>query len=221
MRSLQGLNRDKGYPESIKPFNFLLSAHVRPFGHPIGADPQRFHLIAPFESNSSKWLRGPWIDAYTGKRHRVTTSQLRGPNIAALMIYGDVLREYEHHEEFKCAGLNSEPCARQTQGLLARRHVRISTVHLIGKESNLLEEAEEGRVHDPRSAYTEYPDARREREAWLRDIAPKLKAMPLKEVQNRTGLSLAALKAVRAGRMPHPRNRELLIRAASESCRNI
>jgi hypothetical protein len=52
-------------------------------------------------------------------------------------------------------------------------------LHFIGKESNLLEQVEEGAVHDPQSAYTEYPDAQREREAWLQDTVPKLRAIPL------------------------------------------
>jgi hypothetical protein len=39
-----------------KPFNFLLSAHVAPFGHPAGYTPERFHLIAPFEPDPRRWL---------------------------------------------------------------------------------------------------------------------------------------------------------------------
>jgi hypothetical protein len=122
MRSLAALNRGKPYAKQIKPFNFLLAAHVRPFGHPIGVDPERFHLIAPFESNPNKWLIQPWIDVYSTKRYRVTTSQARGPKIASLLTYGDVLREYEYHEESKCAGPDGKPCARPTIGLLSRRH---------------------------------------------------------------------------------------------------
>ena len=213
MKSLAALNQGKPYAKQIKPFNFLLSAHIAPLGHPIGVDPERFHLIAPFESDSGKWLRGQWIDVYTGKRCRVTTSQVRGPKVAGLMTYGDVLREYKYHEELKCAGPDGEPCSKQTIGLLSRRHVRIAALHFIGKESNLLEEVEAGQVHDIQEAYTEYSDARREREAWLRDVVPKLKAMPLKELQSQTGLSLAALKAARAGRMPHRHNRFILLAA--------
>jgi hypothetical protein len=210
MRSLATLNRGKPYAKQIKPFNFLLTAHIRPFGHPIGIDPERFHLIAPFESNPNKWLMQRWIDVYSTKRYRVTTSQARGPKIAGLLTYGDVLREYEYHEELKCAGPDGKPCARQTTGLLGRRHVRIAALHFIGKESNLLEEVEEGTVHDLQTVYTEYPDPRRDRKAWLRDVVPKLKAMPLSELQERTGLSRATLQAVRRGRMPHPKNVALL-----------
>ena len=219
VKSFTKLNRGTEYRDQIKPFNFLLSAHVAPFGHPIGVDPERFHLIAPFESNPNKWLRQPWIDVYSenGTRYRVTTSQTRGPRVAGLMTYGNVLREYEYHEELKCAGPDGRPCSKQTVGLLQRRHVRIGFVHLIGKESNLLEEVEMGQVHDLQDVYTEYPDARREREAWLREIVPKLKAISLPELQKLTGLSRTALQSARRGRMPHPSNRAKLLRAIGRS----
>ena len=140
MRSLAALNSGKPYAKQIKPFNFLLTAHIRRLGHPMGVDPERFHLIAPYESNPRKWLMQPWVDVYSTKRYRVSTSQARGPKIAGLLTYGGVLREYEYHEESKCSGPDGKPCARQTIGLLSRRHVRIAELHFIGKESNLLEE---------------------------------------------------------------------------------
>ena len=57
--------------------------------------------------------------------------------------YGDVLEEYEYHEEAKCADASGEPCNKQTVGLLGRRHVTIEwPPHFIGKESNKLEEVE-------------------------------------------------------------------------------
>jgi hypothetical protein len=39
----------------LKPFNFLLTCHVRAFGHPNGADAKHFHLIAPFEADPKRW----------------------------------------------------------------------------------------------------------------------------------------------------------------------
>lgn len=211
MKSLAVLNRGEPYAKQVKPFNFLLSAHIAPLGHPIGVNPERFHLIAPFEPNPNKWLRQPWIDVYSqaGQRYRVTTSQVRGPKVVGLMTYRDVLREYEYHEELKCAGPDGEACAKKTVGLLARRHVRIAALHFIGKESNLLEEVEENSIHDPQSVYTEYPDARRDREEWDEPLR-KLRAMTkseLKALGKATGISFTTLKAARRGRMPHKKNR--------------
>ena len=65
MKPLKALNAGKPYAEQIKPFNFILSCHVPPLGHPVGADPKRFHLIAPYESDPRKWDRLPWIDQYS------------------------------------------------------------------------------------------------------------------------------------------------------------
>ena len=45
------------YARRIKPFNFLLAAHIAPFGHPRGADPARFQLIAPFTTDASRWTK--------------------------------------------------------------------------------------------------------------------------------------------------------------------
>jgi hypothetical protein len=57
LKPLEGLNSGKKYNDQIKPFNFLLTCHVNPLGHPFGTNPEKFHLIAPFELNSKKWLQ--------------------------------------------------------------------------------------------------------------------------------------------------------------------
>jgi hypothetical protein len=71
------LNTKKKYPDQIKPFNFLLTSHVNSLGHPIGVQPDHFHLIAPFESNSGKWAIMSWIDQYSGKRMQPSIAEPR------------------------------------------------------------------------------------------------------------------------------------------------
>ena len=66
MRPLEKLNEGKAYVDKVKPFNFLVSCHVKPFGHPPGVNPERFHLISPYESDSRQWLKKTWIDQYSG-----------------------------------------------------------------------------------------------------------------------------------------------------------
>lgn len=68
MKSFETLNAGKPYAEQIKPFNFLLTAHVIPFGHPEGVDSEKFHLITPYDSDSRKWLEKEWIDQHSKKR---------------------------------------------------------------------------------------------------------------------------------------------------------
>jgi len=48
-----------------------------------------------------------------------------------------------------------EPCGKQTVGVLQRRHIRVAQIIYIGKESNKLEEMEEGTIHSAQSVYTE------------------------------------------------------------------
>jgi hypothetical protein len=210
---LQGLNACKSYAEQIKPFNFILSCHVRPLGHPVGADPGHFHLIAPYEKNPRKWPELPWTDQYTGKRYAISASGNHGTRAAArVKSYGDVLREYEFHAESKCADAGGEPSDKQTIGLLSRRHVTIGGLRFIGKESNRLEEVEQGLPTLEDGVYVDYPNPQRDK--WVTTLLPVLRLMPLKELQHLSGLSRAALQAVRAGRRPHAKNRALLIMIA-------
>src|SRR6516162_5233455 len=167
------------YSEQIKPFNVLLTAHVIPFGHPVGADPEKFHLITPYDSDSRKWIDKEWIDQHSGKRFRITTRGHGGSRqTARVKTYGDVITEYEFHPESKCADAFGNPCDRQTVGLLQRRHIKIDQIKCIGKESNSLEAVDEGLEHSQKNVYTEYVDLKRDE--WSTKILPALKKVPLK-----------------------------------------
>lgn len=206
MKPLAKLSEGKPYAKQIKPFNFIISCHVRKLGHPIGADPERFHLIAPYETDPRQWEKLHWIDQYSGKGYRITASGLHGSRtVARVKSYGDVLREYEFHPEAKCADSGGAPCSKKTVGLLNRRHIAIDSITYIGKESNRLEEVKEQSLLDPNDVYTEYPDPRRDE--WHARILPRLKAMPMRELTERSGLPRSTLQAIRAGRKPHPANR--------------
>jgi len=78
IRPLAALNDGKTYGKQLKPFNFLLTCHVRVFGHPSDVDPERFHLIAPYESDPERWTDIEWIDQYSGKPYRITTEGHHG-----------------------------------------------------------------------------------------------------------------------------------------------
>jgi hypothetical protein len=212
MKSFESLNAGKPYAAQIKPFNFLFTAHIMPFGHPDGVDPEKFHLIAPYDSNRSKWLDLEWIDQHSKRRFRITTVGHCGSReVARVKTYGDVITEYEFHPESKCADALGNPCDRQTIGLLRRRHIKIDQIKCIGKESNGLENVEEGMVHSDQNVYTEYADPRRSE--WLMKIQPVLKKASLKSlVEACEGrLSRRELIELRAGRSkPHRRTLEFL-----------
>ena len=151
MRPLSRLNLDKPYSHQLKPFNFLLTCHVRAFGHPTGVDAEHFHLIAPYESNPARWTDLEWIDQYSGKSFRITTDGHHGGRgIARVKTYREVFEEYEWHPESKCADAGGRPSDPQTVGLLQRRHVRIAGLKYIGKESSFVEEGILARSTVPR-----------------------------------------------------------------------
>jgi hypothetical protein len=210
MKPMTALNTGKPYWDKIKPFNFLLASHVRAFGHPSGIDPERFHLIAPYETDPKKWLQTKWVDQYTGKQYRITTSDFyRQRDTARVKTHGDALLEYKFHPESKCADSQGKPCSRHTIGLLQRRHIRIDSITPIGKESNSLEGVEAGVIHSEQEVYTVYTDP--EHDVWEMKMRPALKQIPLPVLEKKSGLSRRTLVYARTGRRrPHPNNRKLL-----------
>jgi len=208
--SLAKLNRGKKYRNRIKPFDFLLSCHVKQFGYPPDVDPERFHLVAPYVPDPECWVDLPWIDQYSGKQYEITTEGFHGSRgVARVKTYAEVLREYEYHPGAKSADAKGQPSGKQTVGLLRRRHVRVERIIYIGKESNRLEEIEAGVIHSPESVYTEYPDPRREE--WQTKILPLLKKIPVTALMRFSGRSRSMLVRALAGRSrPRRRNQELL-----------
>ena len=92
---LPSLFGDPANPYQIKPFNFLLSCHVKPLGCPLGADPERFHLVGRYETDSRKWLSSDWIDQYSGRSYRITTTDHHGSRCTArVKTHGDVATEW-------------------------------------------------------------------------------------------------------------------------------
>ena len=182
-----------------------------PFGHPPGEDPERFHLIAPYQSDPRQWTKMDWIDQYSGKTYKITTVGHHGDRYTGrVKTCGDVLTEYEYHPESKCADASGNPCQKQTIGLLQRRHIRIDQIKYIGKESNSLDEVEAGLIHSASSVYTEYIDPRRDE--WQMKIVPALKKLTLSILEKESGLSRRTLIHARTGRRrPHHKNREVLV----------
>jgi hypothetical protein len=188
---------------------------VKELGHPIGVDPEHFHLVAPYVADPKEWLKMDWIDGYgsSGNLYRITTAGHHGNRYTArAKTYGGVLEQYEFHPESKCADANGNPCEKQTVGLLQRRYIQAEQIKYIGKESNSLEEVEAGTVHSTENVYTEYPDRRRDE--WHTKILPALKKAQLTRLEEECGdrLSRRALIELRAGRSrPRPKTKKLLV----------
>ena len=217
MRPFASFNAGKEYSQQIKPFNFVLTCQVKQLGHPTGAEPERFHLIAPYDSEPTRWAKADWIDQYTFNLYRIVTTGHHGAReTARVKTYGEILREYEFHPEAKCADAEGNTCERQTVGLLQRRHVQIDSIRYIGKESNALEDVEAGLMHSAESVYTEYCDPKRD--DWSTKILPVLKKTPLSVLIRETGFSRRALISLRVGySRPRRKNRERI----AETIRNL
>jgi hypothetical protein len=211
VKPLKTLNHGKTYDKQIKPFNFILSCHVRKLGHPIGADPERFHLIAPYETDPRKWETMRWTDQYSkdGKRYRISTSALHGSRtMARVKSYGDVLREYEYHPEAKCGGAEGKPCGKQTIGLLGRRHILVDGFAYIGKESNKVEAVEAGGAAAESDVYTVY--RRPDYDDWTSAILPSLRRMTVSSLEAATGFDRRTIQRIRAGQRPRVGKRRVL-----------
>ena len=104
-------------------------------------------------------------------------------------------------------------CDRQTVGLLQRRHIKIDLIKCIGKESNSLENVDQGMEHSENNVYTEYADPKRSE--WVTKLQPALKRAKLRKLIRECGKKLSRREIIelRAGRSkrPHRKNQELLV----------
>jgi hypothetical protein len=94
---------------------------------------------------------------------------------------------------------------------LQRRRIKIDLVKRIGKESNSLENVDDGLEHSESNVYTEYADPKRTE--WITKIQPALEKVKLAVLIKACGkrLSRRELIELRAGRKkPHRKSLELL-----------
>lgn len=219
-KPFSGMGNGKPYAERIKPFNFILSAHIDSYGYPTGVSSQRFHLIAPYEADGRKWQRMWWYDVYSGTRCRITTQKdTYRANSVIVKSYADELAKYRHHPEPKSADASGAACGKQTKGLLQRRAVHMDRLMYVGKESNRLDDVDAGLVHEWDEVRNEYHDPRND--PWRTLVVPVLGAMPRDILVKATGMKERALRDLCKGRSI-PRyydTRATVIRAAATYAR--
>lgn len=159
LKGFASYNDGRPYARQVKPFNFMVAAHVAPMGCPPGADPAQFQLIAPYTTDLRRFHSLPsWFDKYTGERYRVATTGEPSSGKAIVKRYGDVLREYGSHPEGKSLGPDGERCTRASAGELRRRPVHLTGARYIGKEANKLEDRLAKQVHDEGEVLNTYTD---------------------------------------------------------------
>ena len=152
LRPFRRYNAEQQWTKQIKPFNFMLVAHVAPDGYPTGVDPAKFRLVAPYTTDRSQWIALLWRNLYEpdGHSYRVSTTPhdaLNGPRpstVADVMTYRTLLHRYRQHPESKYADDGGKPCAGNTRGLLHRCNVSPQRIAIIGKETNELDDVNAG-----------------------------------------------------------------------------
>ncbi len=172
--------------ERIRPYNFGLVAHVHEPG--LQGLPDRFLLVAPYESDPRKWRRLRWTNAYDPDgwceivAHDGTGEQLASSTRDQVIVktYRTVLDNYRTHPEVKSLGSDGKPCNRATIGLLSRRPVKAAAIHSIGKESNKIEEALSGLVTDLDDVLTEYRGPEQDPFKYL--VVPVIRELAVAEV---------------------------------------
>jgi len=214
MQAFERRNKGRSYADSIKPYNFILSAHVMPNGTPTGMDPEHFHLVTDFSTDPRQWTKRRWTDIYSSERFAITTKgAVGGEGVARVQSYADVLARYRTHPEPKSRAVADASSGRLAVGLLERRPVTALSVVGIGKEANKLEAVEAKLVHsmDEVLQVFEHPT----RDKWRDHFVPILKLISIAELTARTGLATSTIKAARNERsMPSKDHRDRLAAVA-------
>jgi hypothetical protein len=120
---LSEFNKDEDYKNQFKPFNFCI------LGFSNNINPETKELIkplTPFVKPTRHAVYGQFVDYNDKSRHKFQGKEYWKP-------FWDVFLEYLNHSESKLEG---------DVGVLQRRHVVVSGIVHIGKESNNLEESE-------------------------------------------------------------------------------
>jgi hypothetical protein len=187
----------------VKPYGFLLVAHPASGGLPPGADPEQFVLIAPFESDPSRWASLPWRNLYdpAGPTYRLDTSTVferRGyalaPGTVGVRTYRDVLRTFR-------TGPESRSGRSHARGLLPRRPVyAVTPIDHIGKEANVLDEVAAGLVARDGDALTVYVE--KDTGSWNADWVGALREMNVRETARALDVNPTTITRIRAGAVP-------------------
>jgi hypothetical protein len=163
----------------------------------------------------------PWRNRRDGQPRAVTTRPGGERGKVRLQTIGDVVAAYRLHPETKSGDPRGGLGRRGSVGALPRLTVRVVglPVH-IGKESNRLEEVQDGLVSDPDEVYLEYHDERREWEAALPALQALREERGWRHLAEASGLSERALRyALNGGMVPHREARARLVRLTGQDWR--
>ena len=101
--------------------------------------PERFRLVASFESDPTKWKRAKCMnigDPKDRRRYGLSTSFTSSDfgKKAIVETFQNLFYRYMRHPEAKSLGPDGEPCTADTRGLLGRSHIIAGKHRRISKE---------------------------------------------------------------------------------------
>jgi len=195
MAALRRLNRDKA-----RPYNFALSPVL------VNLSNTQITLLGPFEKDSSLWGDMPYINIHDGTTHTLNLL----PALTLAQTFEMVFSQYLRHPEYKSLAPDGSFCMAESAGLLKRYPVTVAGIHLIGKETERgWEQAEDISTLLP--SLVRY---QANRPAVKQSLQERLKQIPLRIVETRTGLSRHTIVRARRGQRVHPRSLQRLRIAA-------
>jgi hypothetical protein len=149
-RTLDIWNTGKPYRDQIKPFNFLSAVFIRKEHRPrLRPGIKGIQLITGYLGDKDP-MEAEWINKYDpkGYTYNVTWNGVEGVmfrwDVVKVVTYREVLADYRIHPEVKFADENGKTCGPHTTGQLYRHHVQLAGVDYIGKESNKVDDVQEG-----------------------------------------------------------------------------
>ena len=220
LHTFDAFNSGTSYDDGVKPMNFLLSPTVARFGHPAGVDPERFHLLGSYELDPSKWLEMTWYEKYSGQAYQIGVGRDTPGNLVQVRSYADVILDYRVHPESKSLDASGSPCGVASRGLLQRRPVDLGELVYIGKESNALEQVQQGLVHATGDVRTTYQVG--EKTQWDLIFLPAIRRISRQQLADLTGRGIRLIRYWRKGqRRPSPAMQLFLQDVAARWARQV
>jgi hypothetical protein len=191
MAALRRLRRDQA-----RPYNFALSPVL------VNLSNVPLTLLAPFEKDSSQWMKLPHVHIHDG-----TTHSLKNPTVPIVVqTFEMVFKQYHGHREAKSYAPDGSRCKPDTAGLLKRYPVTATSFHLIGKETERGWEQNDD-VSTLMPSLVRYGSDTGIADEQLRK---RLREIPLAFLELETGLSRHTIVRARRGQPVHPRPLRLL-----------
>jgi hypothetical protein len=120
---------------AFRPLNFMLAVQL--MGEISNGSKSKLCLVTPFTKDRGAWKTATYRDIATGDKYTLFDEDTPStPSQIDAICYGGIIEQHRFHPEPKFCGSDGQPCARNTRGLLQRRHVQIGRKIPIRKESN-------------------------------------------------------------------------------------